>query len=1115
MRQTLLHRSCTRYSLLTALFLSLAFFTTNAQANEHRVTLSGNGIPLRSVFKAIKKQTGFAVMYNTTLTMINQDEKVTVHFTATPLDEVLAFIFRGKNLEWSYNDDVLLIRKKETPPPRVKKIVDSTVTPALLTGKVTDATGQPLIGATVQVKGSSQGTTTDEQGKFSLAKVGNGDVLLISSVGYETRELPVKGRSVLAQLNVLVSGLDETVVIAYGTTTQRLSTGNIASVKAKEIAMQPVSNPLLALQGRVPGLFIEQATGIPGSGVTVRIQGQNSLSAGSDPLYVIDGVPYASQMLDGISTIQGRTGAGGTAGNPLSYINPADIESIEVLKDADATSIYGSRAAAGAILITTKKGKAGKTKVDFNWQQGWAKVGNFVDLLNTQQYLEMRHEAKRNDNVAIGPTDYDINGTWDTTRYTDWQKVLIGGTAQYSDAQLSVSGGTASTTFLVNGGYHRETTVFPGGLHDQKASVHLNVSHSSPNQRLRLQVDGKYLTDNNQLTATDLTPIALQLAPNAPALYQPGGQLNWATNAAGASTWANPLAHLETTYRNRVHNLIGNAILRYRVLPGLDIKANLGYTYIIRNEALLYPLSASPPETRPSSTNSSRFGNDQLSTWLIEPQATYTRNIHKGKLEVLLGSTFQQNQSNQQQLNAVGFSSDLLLEDIRAATTVTAGNTIASVYKYNAIFGRLNYNWQNKYIINLNARRDGSSRFGANNLFNNFWSVGGAWLFYNESFIQKHLPFLSYGKLRASYGTSGNDQIGDYRFMSLYFSRSRAVPYQGVTGLFTTGFPNPYLQWEEIRKLQAGLETGFWADRVLFNLTYYRNRSANQLLFYALPVLTGHTDITSNFPATIQNSGWELTFNTINLQGLDFHWSSSINLTIPENRLLEYKNLAQSVDAPYYIIGEPFLISRRYPALGVDPATGIYIYTDRHGSPTSIPTYPEDATVIVNTAPKYYGGLQNSIRYRGFTLDFLIQFVKQEAQSNHFGDRPGAFYSDAFGSYGNQPVAVLERWQKNGDQRPVQRFSSTYPVEIALPYWSIFDSDAAFADASFLRLKNLSLSWQLPAAQLKKLHLQQARIFTQGQNLLTFTKYSGLDPESRSNTLPPLRVWTLGIQVTL
>lgn len=1111
MRPILL-RSRIFYGLLSVLLLSLTCFYSNAQASEHRVTINGI-VPLKAVFKAIKKQTGFAVMYNTNITMLNQEEKVSVDFKETPLDEVLTFLLRGKGLGWTYNDDVVVIHKKEVVAPK-KNEGDSTVTPAMLTGKVTDAAGSPLPGVTVQVKGTMQGTTTDAEGKFSLAKVANGDVLVVSSIGFETRAVTIKGRSVLVELNLMVSGLDETVVIAYGETTRRLSTGNIATVKAKDIAKQPVNNPLLALQGRVPGLFITQNNGIAGGGITVRVQGQNSLLNGNDPLYIVDGVPIPSQLPTSLGgdILKGSGGqaAGGSIGygHPLSYINPSDIESIDILKDADATAIYGSRAANGAILITTKKGRAGATKVEIDLQQGIGQVHRRVKMLNTPQYLEMRHEALKNDGLTPDPdAHYDLT-LWDTTRYTDWQKVLIGNKAKYTNINASVSGGTTNLQYLIGGTYHRETSVFPRAFADQKGTIHFNINSISANQKFHIQLTGNYMVDDNQLPASDLTQTAVPMGPNAPPLYNANGTLNWAPNASGSSTWINPLAALYREYNNLTNNLISNAVLGYRIIPGLEIRSSFGYTILQSDELTTEPLASVRPERRSRTVRSANYGTRNLNTWIIEPQVNYVRNLGKGKLDLLLGSTIQQNNAKGEYVQGLGHNTDEAMGDLNSAATITPLYSFITKYKYNALFGRLNYNWENKYIINLTARRDGSSRFGPANQFHNFASVGGAWIFSQEKFINENFLFLSFSKLRASYGTTGNDQIPDYSFLNLYSPVYVDIPYQNISGLISGALFNPYLQWEQTRKLQIGLDMGFLKDRILMNFTYQRNRSSNQLLTYNLPSMTGFTGVTSNFPATIENTSWELELNADIFQTSNFNWTTHINLTIPKNKLVAFPELANTGYANSYIIGQPISIARLYHSLGVDPATGEYIYADRDGKPTSSPDYFIDRTVTLNTSPKYYGGFQNSFSYKGLQLDILFQFVKQVGVSNIVSS--GLFPGQFFRGFSNQPVTVLDRWQRSGDNASIAKYT-TSPGD---SYNNVYTSDYVYRDASYIRLKNLSLSWTPPVKWVQVVHLRHARIYVQGQNLLTITNYEGLDPESQENmSLPPLRIITMGIQV--
>jgi len=381
-------------------------------------------------------------------------------------------------------------------------------------------------------------------------------------------------------------------------------------------------------------------------------------------------------------------------------------------------------------------------------------------LLPTQQYLQMRHEALKNDGVTtLSSTDYDLNGLWDTTRNTDWQKALIGGTAQYTNLSGSVSGGTANTQYLIGGTYHRETTVFPGDFSDQKGGLHFNINSVSADQKFGVQFSGNYLVDNNQLPNIDFTNTAIILAPDAPAMYNKDGTINWAPNASGTASWQNPLSFTYATYQNKTTNLISNAVLSYKILPGLEIKSSFGYTNMQDNETIATPLIYYAPSTRPFVSRTAVYTNSTINSRIIEPQVNYKRRISRGKLDVLIGATALQNNSNGQWLNGSGYNSDAVISDIHSAASVVVNSSIVSVYKYNALFGRINYGWQDKYIVNLTARRDGSSRFGAANQFHNFGSIGAAWIFSEEGFMKNKVSFLTFGKLKGSYGTTGNDQI--------------------------------------------------------------------------------------------------------------------------------------------------------------------------------------------------------------------------------------------------------------------------------------------------------------------------------------------------------------------
>jgi TonB-linked SusC/RagA family outer membrane protein len=1107
--------------LLTCLSLFLCTTGLNAQATspgDMKVSVTGDHITYREVFNALRKQTGLWFVYSNE--DFNQDALVSVSVKGGTLDGVLGGLFRGSEYTWSYHNKSVAIA-------RVDGGKDSLIT---VTGRVVDEKGNPIIGASILLKGTKTGAVTNQDGIFNVKTVKPNGSLIVSSVGFLTKEIPVNNRMGMGQIQLkeYVGALDEVQVQAYGTTTRRLGTGNIVSIKAEDIARTPTSNSLLAIQGRVAGIFIEQATGLSGSGIRVQIQGQNSIAYGNDPLYVIDGVPYISQLLTPLNGILGSSGGRfGQSGSPLSFLNPLDIERIDILKDGDATAIYGSRAANGAILITTKKGKSDQTLISINAQNGFGKITKKINLLSTSQYLNMRNKAISNDGIDFNSPPYDADfykaylnadlNYYNKNRFTDWQKELIGGTATFTNAQLSMSGGSVNGNYLISGNYYKEKTVFPGDFANEKGSFHISLDNSTNNKRFRLTFSGNYQLDNNDLPGTDLTNAAITLAPNAPALYNNDKSINWAPITIGNNTYSTfgftqPLPNLLATYNTKSNNLIINTVAVYNVFRNIEVKTSFGYTLQQTSEKSMSPLFIVKPEDRPYSYSTSSFSNGRINSWIIEPHITYNAKINHGKLDVLIGTTIQQINTFRQAINALRFPSDLQLEDIRAAAIVNINDATISNYKYNALFSRLTYNTYDKYIINLNIRRDGSSRFGPKNRFHNFGSIGLAWIFSNENLIRKNFGFLSFGKIRISYGTTGNDQIGDYGFLNQYSTVSQPVPYQGTTSLIPIGLPNPYLQWEETKKLQAGVDLGFFNDNILINLNYFRNRSSNQLLNYILPVTTGFTSITENFPATVQNTGLELTFNSTNIKKGKFYWKTNINLTIPRNKLIAFNNLEQSSYASgsnALIIGKSINIIHVFHYLGVDPKNGLYQVADKQGIATSDPNYNTDRTVTIDLNPKYYGGISNNLRYKDISLDFLFTFSMIVAQNYKFGRFPGGL--------SNQPLSIINAWETVGQNASIQKYTTGLIANgTNTAIGAAFASDEVYSDASILRLKNVSISWNIGPKIKSKLLIRNLKLYVNASNLLTITNYKGLDPETRSTgSLPPLKIITIGLQLDL
>jgi TonB-dependent starch-binding outer membrane protein SusC len=1092
---------------ITTILLLGAALHVSASGFSQKVTLSLNNVPVQKVFTEVIRQTGVSIVY--TESIFNGMSPVTINVKDATVQEVLDQCLKDQPLTYTMQGLMIVIARKPNP---TTSEYDNTSPPVDVRGHVTDSLGNPIAGASVTVKGRMISVATDANGNFYLRDINSTSTLIISSIGFETQEYKLKGKNdILLRLKVhSTSLLDVVVNKGYYNTTNRLNTGDVSIVTADVIEKQPVTDPILALEGRVPGLYIQQASGVPGAYSTIQIRGQNSMVNGNDPLYIVDGVPFSSTTLtsrDIGGGVLGTPPGNGIGMSPFNSLNPADIASIEVLKDADATAIYGSRGANGVILITTKKGKSRQTNVDINMYTGFNQVTRNLNLINTSQYLQMRREAFNNDGTTPGPYDFDINGIWDTTRNTNWQKVLIDNPAFFTNAQASISGGTPNTQFLLSGGYSNQGTTYPGSYSDQKASGHISIINSSNDHRFKTDFTANYVNDINNLPIGDLTQ-SIILAPDAPALYDQQGNINWQIMNGAATFSNNPIAFTVTHSNAITDNLITNLVLSYEFFPGLRFKSNFGYNKSEMDQTILTPSTYyAPPDNLEPSLRSNQFATTISKSWIIEPQINFDRKIAKGLLDFLIGTTFQENTRSSIGYYASGFTSDALITNPQAASSVTLAGSSSTLYHYNAFFGRISYNWDEKYLLNVTGRRDGSSRFGPGKQFGNFGAIGVGWIFSREQFIQNSLPFLSFGKLRASYGITGNDQIGDYQFLSTY--TSNYLSYQGINTLFPTALTNPNFAWELNKKEEGGLELGFIRDRIFFSASYYRDRSNNQLVEYPLTEVTGFGGVEANSQASVQNTGLEFTLNLLNIKSKYFTWASSVNLSIPRNKLIAFPGFENSPYKYTFAIGHPLSIKYVFHYTGIDPQSGTYTFASKDGS--GVPSYPNDLTISKPVTQSFYGGINNSFGYKGFHLDIFFQFVKQLGY-NYFGST----YNNLPGTPNtNQPNFVLNRWQNPGDIATFQKFTNGGgPAYTGYYFWS--QSDAAISDASFIRLKNLAFSYDLPSEWQKKCRMQNARVYMQCQNLITITSFQGLDPETGGGLiLPPLRTITIGLQMGL
>ncbi|AVR47201.1 SusC/RagA family TonB-linked outer membrane protein [Christiangramia fulva] len=956
-----------------------------------------------------------------------------------------------------------------------------------VSGQVTGQNGEPLLGVTVLVKNRQYGTTTNKEGIYRV-KATPSDTLVFTSIGFKKLEVPLQGRTNLdVQLQEDIASLGEVEINAgYYNVTERERTGNISRVTAEEIENQPVISPLQALQGRVAGLEVVEPNGIPGVAPTIRIRGQNSLRSsinnnGNLPLYIIDGMPINSAPLTSINQFVSAVGT-----DPLNGLNLSNIQSIEILKDADATAIYGSRGANGVILITTKNGKftSDKDRVEARVYSGVSRVSHFVDLLDTPQYLALRRQAFENDGVE--PTEANAKDLllWDQNRNTDWQKVLFGNSAPTFSADLNYLGGGDNTSFRIGASYFKQGSVFPGDNSFEKKTTNFSLNHRSQNEKFQLNFSANYgINESDLFSASNFVSAGLRLPPNAPKLYQEDGSLNWEN-----STWVNPLAPLQSKGKTKSDNLVTNLHLEYELVDGLTFKTNLGYTFLNSRQDILLPKEIYNPTVWAYVSDRSQHSFINRKSWIAEPQLVYEKTLREHNLDLLVGTTIQRNENAEYTLNATGFANGHLIGNLEAADAVSVTKDQHQVYKYQAIFARFGYNFKKTYFLNLTGRRDGSSRFGPKKRIANFGAIGAAWIFTNSQFLKNDVPFLSFGKIRGSYGITGNDQIGDYRYLDTY----QSTP--GPGGLYPTRLTNPVFSWETNRKIEVALELGFLEDKINLNLSWYRNRSSNQLVGYNLPAITGFNSVEANLPATVQNKGFEIEFTSLNVQNKIFTWRSSLNLSIPSNKLVRFDGLEESTYANAYRVGEPLDLVTLYQFDGIDAETGFLKVVDVNGDGR----YDFDDRIIPkNTGREYFGGISNSFTYHNFSFDFLVEFVRQNGL-RYYNNVPGYFGNVNRQSIEDSPLS----------QRPTQSITGY------LAFNNAAGSEIRIMDASYARLKTLNLGYRLPKAWLDNTPLSSLQFFLHGQNLLTLTKFDGLDPQNPGSlTVPSLQSITGGIQI--
>ena len=981
-----------------------------------------------------------------------------------------------------------------------KPLINST-----LNGRVLDSkTRSPLPGARIHIKGTTHEVSADNEGRFSFITGQKFPYTLeVSFVGYEKKEVQANGKYIDIELREILNELNDVVVVGYVTQQRKNMIGSITKVDLAETKNIPVGSFDAQLQGKVAGVQISSNTGVPGEAINIRLRGATSINAENSPLYVLDGVFINSSSLQTIGT-------GGKATSPIADINPSDIESVEVLKDADATALYGSRGANGVILITTKRGKFNqKPKINFNTSFGWAKAAKLWELATGPEHAQLVNENWINTGnpFATRPFRPAVEGgrglPEEQQTYDRLDKVFQ--TAGLQNYDLSLSGGTAETKYYIAGGYNKQQSILKPITFD-RGSFKVNIDQKI-NDHVQVGVSNTFgRSYRNQARAGD-GPAGglLQAALHTPTYLSPVNELGVPVGRAGFDNVDLLLEYYDV--HSTSLRYIGNLYAEVKFSPNLTFRSSIGADYNNYNESEYWNtfLISGSPNGLATSTISE-------STSLINEQTlTYRKTVDKHTFGLLFGNTLQSDVSSFTGATGTGFANNSFKQISSASTTTSSQgwskNTLAS------FFSKADYAYDGKYILDFIIRADGSSRFGENNRWGYFPSVGAAWRLKNENFL-KDVNFISDFKIRSSYGITGNQNgIGDFATLGLWNGGS---PYQGNPGTAPEQLANPDLKWERTRQLNLGTDISLFADRLGIEFNYYRKYTDNGLLQLSVPSTTGFSTYTSN-AAEISNNGFELNITSVNIKRKDFSWTSSFNISQNKNNI-EKLATPLSYGSRNLILqqqGSPLYSFWVYKELYVDPQTGNSVYEDvNNDGKITVADRQIDGSIW----PKFFGGLTNNFTYKGFDANVFFSFQYGNKIYNH-----NRFFGEGGGARDAARVIFasnVDRWQNPGDitdtPRPDGINNNNYK-----------DGGSRWLeDGSFLRLKTLTIGYTIPKYVTQRAKIEGLRLFVSGTNLFTVTNYTGLDPESSVSssqndqgidlgTPPQPRAIQVGINLTL
>jgi len=1114
----------TGFLMLCLLHSSLLADKVVAQkVSEVKISLSLENQTLAEAFSVIERLTEFRFAYNEE--KISLESKVNLRAENMSVRDILLDVSRQTNLAFKQINRSLLvkaIKRKAKPEQRVTEQPS-----ALVKGQVTEAeSNEPLPGVNILVKGTALGTVTDIEGNYRLDVPEENNLLIFSFVGYASQEVNINRRSqVDVALQPSGQALDEIVVIGYGEVKKKDLIASVSQVSGEEIREVATAGLDHALQGRAAGVQVTQTSASPGGGVSIRVRGGNSIFGGNEPLYVIDGFPVYND--NNLAT----PGSTGQAPNALASLNPNDIASVEILKDASATAIYGSRGANGVVLITTKRGDYNTQRVSLDVYYGVQQVANQLDLLNAQEFVTISNEAYRNDGLEPIFDDPQQYGEG-----TDWQDEIFQ-TAPIQNYQLTFSGGSDATRYAVMGNYFSQGGIIKGSGFD-RASFRVNLdTRMSDRLTLGTNLQISRTTNNQNIADTGegglfggVMNYALTIAPTI-AVRDENGQYNYNTLPSSPPV-GNPLAlAIEPTNQIITNRILGSVFAEYDFTDNLSLKISAGTDLSDATRDLFLPSTV-----RRASTDEGQASiiSNRVTSWLNENILSYRKIFGSGhKLDLVAGFTAQRQEVKAYSASSFGFSADQFNTDnLDGGSNPQSPASSRRAWQMLSYLARANYNYGDRYLLSMTARADGSSKFGQDNQWGFFPAAAAAWRISGENFMQNQ-AVVSELKLRGSYGVTGNQEVGEYQSLPALGNQNYVIGDELVNGIGPTRIANPDLKWETTTQTDIGLDIGFWGNKLLLTADYYYKHTDDLLLFVTLPSVTGFTSALQN-SGSMENRGFEFALDAEVLDG-PFQWSLGGNIAFNRNEVLDLGSTGEfpsgavvgSIGLNFSGVvreGEPIGNFNGYVFDGIFQNQA---EVDQHGAqPTAQPgdiryrdlnqdgaINTSDLQIIGDAQPDFIYGFNSDMRYKNFSLRLLFNGVQGADVLNM-----NRFELESVSGVTTQLASVLDRWTP-------ENLSTTMPRATTSPDFRF--SSRQLEDASFLRLRNITLGYDLSADQLGVDFFRSVRVYITGQNLLTFTSYSGYDPEvntfaGRDNlslgidygTYPRAKAYLVGLNIT-